>query len=219
MKRPKGNKKSILMKLPDIEPQKEVCKEKSEEEEDIKNTEEDIFTIKPIEDNQAEEIKHDEAREEIKDYVEPVPTVRKKRPCSEKQLAALKRNREKRLNALAEKKKLNQTLEEKPINIVEEKPEKKTEKVINNNNNNNDNDFEKFMENYSKFQKFEKIVLEKNKPKQERSATPHNTPTYVPTITDAPKVKPINIPKPIAVKPRVEYAFSLNRRKNRGGFY
>ena len=205
MKKEAKKKKSVLMELPNPE---EVIEK--EEEEDITpptNTEEDIFTVKPM------------LKEETALPIIPTPEPVKKKSLksirSPAQIESLKRGRELRLERIRlEKEKLGivQTENPKIINtspsqtIPAQSSPAPVQLPVNHKSN---NDFESFLENYQKMKKFESFVLEKNARKQKSEPVP------------AQKTQPVQPqPQPQPQPQKLDYAFNLNRTsRRRGGFY
>ena len=198
MKKP-TTKKSILMELPAEEVVEEVVEEVLDEPKPL--NEGDIFKVEPIQNEKPIQ------NEEIK-------VVKSKKPRSLAQQEALAKGRQKRLDRIyAEKQnQRDNTPQQAPRQTPQQTPRPPPPPaqlpVNNNNNNNNNNDFESFLNNYEKFQRFERLVLEKNKPKQVQVAPTQKH------VQPQPQVKQ-------QVQPAtLDYAFNLNRTsRRRGGFY
>ena len=197
MKKETKKKKSILTEIPVVE------EEVVEEVIPISNTEEDIFTIKPIKDDPdpEEEVPPEVTPEEV---VPPVKKKSLKSIRSPAQIESLKRGREMRVARIrAEKEKAGIPVKKPPAPTPT--PQAPQQLPVNHKSN---NDFETFLENYQKMKKFETFVLEKNSRKQKQAQ-----PAPVPV-----QQKPI--PAPVPAQPqKLDYAFNLSRTSRRRGFY
>ena len=236
MKRPKGNKKSILMKLPEIDENASGGNEGEDKQElDTKLTEDDIFAVKPLSELDTEE----ETKEETKDLIEQssstselvsigssrgeetkeetkeeTPPVKSKKIRSEKQLAVLAMAREKRMKNLQNKKQQTNK-DEIPQKTIETDNSPNTNKHSPSPKSTSNNDFESFLSNYQKMKQFENFVLEQNRASQKVvPETKHQTKqeTKHQTKQETPQTLP-------SERNFSSMAFNLKRRSRKGGFY
>ena len=208
MKKETKKKKSILAEIP-VEKEEEVEKEVIQP---ISNTEEDIFTIKPIKDDPVEEeVVPPEVPVEIapEEVVPPVKKKSLKSIRSPAQIESLKRGREMRVARIrAEKEKAGIPVKKPPVQPpTPQAPQAPVQLPVNHKSN---NDFETFLENYQKMKKFETFVLEKNSRKQKQAVQP--------APAQQVQQKPVSAPPPVQPQ-KLDYAFNLSRTSRRRGFY
>ena len=208
MKKETKKKKSILAEIP-VEKEEEVEKEVIQP---ISNTEEDIFTIKPIKDDPVEDEVTPEEVPEVVPEVAPVKKKSLKSIRSPAQIESLKRGREMRVARIrAEKEKAGIPVKKPPVQPptpqAPQAPQAPVQLPVNHKSN---NDFESFLENYQKMKKFETFVLEKNSRKQKQAVQP--------APAQQVQQKPVSAPPPVQPQ-KLDYAFNLSRTSRRRGFY
>ena len=199
MKKETKKKKCILTEIPVVE--EEVVEEVIPP---VSNTEEDIFTIKPIKDDPEEVVNEVPPEVPPEEVVPPVKKKSLKSIRSPAQIESLKRGREMRVARIrAEKEKAGIPLKKLPVQPSTPAPQAPQQLPVNHKSN---NDFETFLENYQKMKKFETFVLEKNSRKQKQAQ-----PAPV-----QQKPQPVSTP---AQPQKLDYAFNLSRTSRRRGFY
>ena len=243
MKRPKGNKKSILMQLPETEEENQG----EEPEIDEKLSEDDIFSVKPILLEETSSRRNTEVEtkdliepsstrgEEVETELTPTPTptpppVKSKKIRSEKQLKVLEKARQKRKENLEKKKQYNKD-ERDTVNqsssVGYDTPNNNKHSPSPKSSSNND--FESFLSNYQKMKQFENFVLEQNRNLLEETSSQRNK--VVPETK--PQTKPQNLLEETSSRRNPQskpqntssernlssMAFNLKRRSRRGGFY